>query len=263
MLSLNLLKHAIYSVKPLPPVKICYLIRSGEEQIAFNEKEQLRSASIIKLFILATAFYEQEKGNLSLSEQVCIPPSEIVGGAGVIPYLSGEQTYTYQQLLELMIIVSDNTATNALIDFIGLDNIHAFIQSIPCKHTKLERKLMDQDAIKAALENKTTCYDVMLLLDLFTEQNHILPKHCQEQILAILENQQFNSKLTAFSSYDSTIKTYHKTGELTGAEHDAAIFQTSEIQLKAVMLTEGWANNGEGQQFHQSAGAHIYRYLKS
>lgn len=261
-MSLKLLKHAIYSIKPLPPVKICYLIQSGDNQIAFNENKQIRSASIIKLFILAAAYYEEEKEKIDLSKQVHISPSDMVGGAGVIPYLSDKQTYTYQQLLELMIIVSDNTATNVLIDFIGLDNIHSFIQQMDAKYTKLERKLMDEEAIKLGLENWTTCYDVMLLLDLFIEPNSILPKHRQEQILAILENQQFNSKLTAFSSYDSTIKAFHKTGELTGAEHDAAIFKTADKLLKAVMLTEGWTNNGEGQQFHQKAGAHIYHYLK-
>ncbi|WP_152656963.1 serine hydrolase [Oceanobacillus sp. CFH 90083] len=261
-MSLKPLKQAMYSIKPLPPVKVCYLIQSGENQIAFNEQEQLRSASIIKLFILAAAYYEEERGNLDLSKQICIPSSNIAGGAGVIAYLSGKQTYTYQQLLELMIIVSDNTATNELIDFIGLDNIHAFIQKIHCNNTKLERKLMDEEAMKLGLENRTTCYDVMLLLNLFTEQNNILPTYRQDQILTILENQQFNSKLTAFSAYDSTIRTFHKTGELTGAEHDAAIFQTADKLLKAVMLTEGWTNNGEGQQFHQAAGARIYQYLK-
>lgn len=261
-MSLKLLKHAIYSIKPLPPVKICYLIKSEGNQIAFNEMKQLRAASIIKLFILAAAYYEEERGNIELSKQVNLPDSDIAGGAGVISYLSDKQTYTYQQLLELMIIVSDNTATNALIDFIGLDYIQAFIKKIHCNNTKLERKLMDEKAIQLGLENVTTCYDVMLLLDLFTEPNHIMPKHRQQQILTILENQQFNSKLTAFSSYDSDIKTFHKTGELTGAEHDAAIFQTADKLLKAVVLTEGWANNGEGQQFHQASGAHIYHYLK-
>lgn len=261
-MSLKLLKHAIYSIKPLPPVKICYLIQSGENEIAFNENKPLRSASIIKLFILLAAYYEEEKGKIDLSKQVHLSPSDMVGGSGIISYLSDKQTYTYQQLLELMIIVSDNTATNALIDFIGLDTIHAFIQQIGGKHTKLERKMMDEAAIKLGLENRTSCYDVMVLLNLLTEPNNILPKHRQEQMLAILENQQFNSKLTAFSAYDSTVKTFHKTGELTGAEHDAAIFQTADKLLKAVILTEGWSNNGEGQQFHQKAGAHIYRYLK-
>lgn len=261
-MSLKLLKHAIYSIKPLPPVNICYLIKYGEHRIAFNEMKQLRAASIIKLFILAAAYYEEERGNVNLSKQVSIPGLDLAGGSGIVSYLSDKQTYTYQQLLELMIIVSDNTATNALIDFIGLDSIQTFIEKIHCEDTKLERKLMDEKAIKLGLENVTTCYDVMLLLDLFTEDNNILPEHRRQQILTVLENQQFNSKLTAFSSYDSDIRTFHKTGELTGAEHDAAIFQTADKLLKAVMLTEGWANNGEGQQFHQAAGAHIYHYLK-
>lgn len=261
-MSLKRLKHAIYSIKPLHPVKICYLIKSGENQVAFNERIQLRAASIIKLFILAAAYYEEERGSLDLSKQVNIPGPDMAGGSGVISYLSDKQTYTYQQLLELMIIVSDNTATNALIDFIGLDSIQDFIEKIHCKDTTLERKLMDEKAIKLGLENVTTCYDVMLLLDLFTEDNNILPEHRRQQVLATLENQQFNSKLTAFSSYDSDIRTFNKTGELTGAEHDAAIFQTADKLLKAVMLTKGWTNNGKGQQFHQASGAHIYHYLK-
>lgn len=249
-------------MKPLPPITICYLIKSDDKYIAFNANKPLRSASIIKLFILAAAYYEEEQGGIDLSKQVNIPRSHMVGGAGVISYLSNNHTYTYQQLIELMIIVSDNTATNELIDFLGLDKIQAFIQKIHCTNTKLERKLMDAKAQKLSLENITTCSDVMLLLDLFTEPNDFLPEDRQQHILTILENQQFNSKLTAFSSHDSDVRTFHKTGELTGAEHDAAIFKTESQLLKAVMLTEGWANNGAGQQFHQAIGAQIYRYLK-
>ncbi|WP_080872235.1 serine hydrolase [Oceanobacillus timonensis] len=262
MFPLTLLKHAIDSIKPLPPIKICYFIRAGDEEIAFHHKEEVRAASIIKLFILAAAYYEEEKGNLDLSRQVCISSSDMAGGAGVIPYLSDKQTYTYQQLLELMIIVSDNTATNVLIDYIGLDNIHVFIQTIGCKQTTLERKLMDEEAIKHGLENKTTCYDVMHLLDFFTEPNDILSSYAQEKMLTILGNQQLNNKLTAYTSYDHTIRAFHKTGELNRAEHDAAIFQTADKLLKAVVLTEGWTNNGHGQQFHQKTGLHIYHYLK-
>lgn len=261
-MSLNQLKRAINSIKPLPPVTICYFIKSKGKAIAFKENQPLRSASIIKLFILAAAYYEEEQETINLSEQVDIPLSDMAGGSGIISYLSDQHIYTYQQLLELMVIVSDNTATNALIDFVGLNKIQAFIEKIGCKNTKLERKLMDEKAQQLGLENVTTCYDVMLLLDLFTEQNKFLSKHRQQQILTILENQQFNSKLTAFSSYDSEIRTFHKTGELTGAEHDATLFQTDNQLLKAVMLTEGWTNNGTGQQFHQAVGANIYRYLK-
>ncbi|MFD1064615.1 serine hydrolase [Oceanobacillus locisalsi] len=263
MLSLNLLKNAIDSIKPLPPVKVSYLMQSGEEEIAFNHKEELRAASIIKLFILAAAYCKTERGHLDLSKQVYISPSDAAGGAGIISCLSEKQTYTYQQLLELMIIVSDNTATNALIDYIGWENLHVFIQQIGCKHTVLERKLMDEEAKKLGLENKTSCLDVMHLLHLFTEPNHILSQHSREQILTILGNQQLNSKLTAFSSYDPNIQTCHKTGELNEAEHDAAIFQTADRLFKAVVLTDRWTNNGQGQQFHLAAGARIYQYLKN
>ncbi|MFS0750205.1 serine hydrolase [Oceanobacillus sp. 1P07AA] len=261
-MSLRYIETAFSAIKPAAPVSVSLIIKTNSGVICSKETKQMRSASIIKLFIMASAYYFKENGKFSLTEKVQISADSQVEGSGVLSYLTNIQSLTYQQLLELMIIVSDNTASNYLIERLGISNIQAFIEKLGCQRTKLERKFMDIGAQKLGKENVTSALDVLRLFDIFTEKNKFLGKNSQQHILHMLSNQQFNSKLTAYTEYDPLVTSYHKTGELKGVEHDAAIFVKDNKILKVVVLTEGWENNGDGQAFIASFGKVLHRFLQ-
>ncbi|MCT1576723.1 class A beta-lactamase-related serine hydrolase [Oceanobacillus kimchii] len=261
-MSLKYIERSLSAIKPAPPVSVSVILKTNTGIICSKETKQMQSASIIKLFILASAYHFKEIGKLSLTEKIRISTNGHVKGSGVISYLTDVPFLTYQQLLELMIIVSDNTASNYLIDRLGISNIQAFIESLGCQQTRLERKFMDVEAQKLGKENVTSALDVLRLFDIFTEKNNFLGENSQQHILHILNNQQFNSKLTAFTEYNPLVTSYHKTGELKGVEHDAAIFLQNNKFLKVVVLTEGWENNGDGQAFIASFGKVLHRFLQ-
>jgi len=101
-------------------------------------------------------------------------PSQRAGGSGVLHALSSLRTLTLADLLTLMTIVSDNTATNVVIDLIGMERVNQFCARLGLKGTVLRRKMMDADAVRAGLENTTTAHDQATLLDAIAGRN-LLP----------------------------------------------------------------------------------------
>ncbi len=179
------------------------------------------AASLIKIPILLAGFRQMEEGKFSLNEKVMIPKEEHVGGAGVLSALSDNISLTIEDLLTLMIIVSDNTATNLIIDRLGSNSIHSFCGSLKLKHTKLNRKLMDNKAMEQGINNFTSALDIITCLKAMDKSPQFSQKS-REKMLGILHHQQFNNKLP--SKMDGNrVYIANKTGELPGVEHDCAI----------------------------------------
>ena len=99
------------------------------------------SASTIKIFILGCLFDLAKKGEASLDEMLVYRKEHFVDGSGMIRSLAPGASLRAEDTAALMIICSDNIATNMLIDYLGLDRINDFIQRIGCSHTRLHRML--------------------------------------------------------------------------------------------------------------------------
>lgn len=237
-------------------------IRTHEGEITINATHQRKSASVAKLFILAEAFRQVERKTFSLDKLVYIEKESIVGGSGIINYLTDTPAYSYRNLLELMIIVSDNTASNVLLDIIGIENVNGFAKHIGCQHSLMERKFMDQDAQINGFENYTSAQDMILLLDLFSESSGFFTESNRHQMLNILSNQQLNDKLPKHIMDDEQVKFFHKTGELPGVEHDVAIIKYADKTIEAAVLSEGWETNGPGQKYITEIGRLLIDYIK-
>lgn len=126
----------------------------------FNSDYPIPSASLIKLPILLRLFLDAEEGRLSLDDAVSLDESNRVGGTGILDMLPAENKFPLSLLGTFMIILSDNCATNQLIDILGADRIQALIDELGMKATKLQRKMMDFAAIKAGRNNYTSARDM-------------------------------------------------------------------------------------------------------
>ena len=155
--------------------------------------EVVTAASTIKVPILAAALDEVDAGRLDLAQPSAIP-SQRTGRSGVLQALSHLNTLTLANLLTLMIIVSDNTATNVVIDLIGMERVNQFCAGAGLSGTVLRRKMMDADAARLGLENTTTAHDQATLLDAIAWRN-LLPAPLRAFALQALERQQFNHGL--------------------------------------------------------------------
>lgn len=109
--------------------------------IAYHADRLVKTASIIKLPILVHAALLVDAGQLGWEQRVPLDPSAVVPGMGVLRYLDAGINPTLRDLCVLMTIISDNTATNMLIDMLGIDQINARIIALGMTQTRLNRKV--------------------------------------------------------------------------------------------------------------------------
>ena len=116
------------------------LFPSWSTPLVKNDRQQ-SSASVIKIFILSTAYEMAEQGKLNLEEKIRVRRKDMVGGAGVLNSRAGEPVLSIRELLQLMITESDNTATNVLIDRLTFACIQDYCDTNGFTDTVLRRKI--------------------------------------------------------------------------------------------------------------------------
>ena len=94
------------------------------EAVGFNEDLPLIAASVIKLPVMVEAFRRIGAGELDPDERVTVPPEAKLPSCGALTYLHDGLTVTVMDLITLMIILSDNTATNLLIDRLDMEAVN-------------------------------------------------------------------------------------------------------------------------------------------
>ncbi|MFB4168974.1 serine hydrolase [Virgibacillus sp. JSM 102003] len=243
--------------------KFSIFIHTDDGNIAINAYEPRKAASLVKLPILIEAFRQLESDLFRADTLVYIERDMKVGGAGVINYLTSSNVYSYKNLMELMIIISDNTAANIVLDKVKMDHVNILAKHLKCEHTTIQRKFMDSVSQSAGFENYTSAYDMYHFLTVIANHGKTINNSSRSQILEILSNQQLEGKLASYLPFDSDIKLYHKSGELNGVEHDAAIFEYQNKRLEAVVMSEGWENNGIGNRHIADIGKLLIDYITS
>ena len=130
-----------------------------------QDEDVFESASVIKLWIMSCAYAMAEQGRLDLDSTVILREEDMVPGPGVpdyhsddveghltedmfpesgmLNYLHAGTELTVRDLIRLMILISDNTACNIMIDLLGMDNINCHISNLGCTRTILNRRLFD------------------------------------------------------------------------------------------------------------------------
>ncbi|MCC6019458.1 MAG: class A beta-lactamase-related serine hydrolase [Candidatus Verstraetearchaeota archaeon] len=200
------------------------ILDTGDE-IDINGEEIFPAASIIKIPILVEAFRQNLEGRIKLDEPITLRNEDKVGGMGILKELSPGIQLPFIDILTLMIIISDNTATNITIEKVGMKNVNEYMKQLGLKNTILQRKMMDLEARKRGLENLTTPRDMTILLQKIFEKTILDNKSC-EKILDILKRQQVNDRIPKY--LPENIPIAHKTGELPGVRHDVGIIYTEK-----------------------------------
>lgn len=217
-------------------VYVLYPQKSSKPFIYNNQK--WRSASMIKIFILATTMEMVKDGNLSLDQSLTLHSYDKVGGAGILGgYESGTQI-PLRKVLKLMITESDNTATNMIIDLVGMQTINDYIKEKNYNDTTLQRKMMDMDAIYVGRENYSSVRD---LGEIFTKiYNHQCVSYdCDEVMIKFLLEQ---TDTECLNSALPNLKIAHKTGALSGLfDEGGIIYGTNFGDVILVMMTENFA----------------------
>src|SRR5699024_5969310 len=110
-------------------------LSTGEMVFAHNAEITFPQASAIKIPILMEVFKQAQEGNFSLSDRRAIDPDLLVGGTGILKHLEGDLTKSIKNLSVLMITLSDNSATNILIDLVGMAAVNETLQEVGAGQT--------------------------------------------------------------------------------------------------------------------------------
>lgn len=191
------------------------------EQFAYNADLPVIAASVIKVPIMAEAFRQKEAGLLSFAEEITVHAEDCLPSCGVLTYMHRDITVQIGDLVTLMIILSDNTATNLLIDRLGMENINAMIESIGLTQTCCNRKLFQPELSAQGIQNYITAGDMCRMLQLLHE-GKVVSAEASAEMLRILGNQRLNGKMPFFL-HSMDIRCAHKTGEDDGITHDVGI----------------------------------------
>ena len=206
---------------------------------SINGDKKVLSASMIKLLILAELMKKISEDKFSLSDTIMMANFMKTGGDGVLKELNAGHHFTLKELATLMIIISDNQATNILIDFLGMENINLLGKELGLKESFLGRKMMDTEARKNGYDNYTCADDISLLFKLIYQEK-LINKEASQLMLEILLKQQQGERLQRYLPTD--IKIAHKCGDLDNLENDGGIIWLEEKVYILVVLTSRMSN---------------------
>jgi len=199
--------------------------------ITVNEKMLVPSASLVKVPIMLSYFYAAEEGRIKLDDNIKFRSFEKLPDK-----LSVKSGFIVEELFSPMITLSDNSATNALIDFLGFDALNGYFKKMGLKDTNLSRKMLDFKSRKKGIENYTTAYDMAYILDkLYRRQ--FLNKDVSEKCLILLNQQKINDRIPR-KLPKKEVLVAHKTGLERHICHDAGIVYTQKGNFLVCVLVK-------------------------
>ena len=134
-----------------PKFAVCFMRPQLDKEPFLFQSRPMRPASMIKMFVMAKAMSDIKNRMMSLDEMLTITSENVVGGAGSIAGEGVGAQVPVRRLIELMIIESDNTATNILMDRLGMENINQYLRDNGYRDTVIHHKMMLLNASTMAL----------------------------------------------------------------------------------------------------------------
>ena len=215
--------------------------------------EPFESASTIKIFVLGCLYDRAEQGKASLDEVLTYEDRHFVDGSGMIRSLGPGAKLRAGDVATLMIICSDNIATNMLIDYLGLDTINAFIRSIGCGATTLHRRLASDNWGEPL--GTITPRDMGRFFALLARGELVSPA-ASAAMRAILRQQHYNAMLTGnlppyYTDAEESgadpdlIYTASKSGSMDACRNDGGLVHTPYGDYVVVLMCKDFANKLE------------------
>lgn len=201
--------------------------------IEYNADMIFPSASLIKVPVMIALYDAQTQGRISLDETLSVERRLKAGGSGKLKYMRSGTKITIRQLIYTMITESDNTATNMLTDYLGLDYYNSFFSKLGLTQTNFARMIMDLRKRNQGIENYTTPREMAKLLEMIYEKRFT----GSDEMLAILRDSKTNDRLGATIPAEWNL--CHKTGLMRNCCHDVGVvFSPSSNYVICVLTSE-------------------------
>jgi beta-lactamase class A len=213
---------------------------------ALRADEAVRTASTIKLPILVTLFAEVEAGRAKWDETLILRDATKVGGAGVLAEFSDGLALPLRDVARMMIVVSDNTATNLILDRITADRVNVVMDELGLKRTRSLRKVLGsggpQGHSRAGRDKANERYGIgvstpreMVTLLEKVERGEVVSKTASAGIVEILKKQQFKDSI----GRHTTFPVASKSGALDRLRSDVGLVYTPKGVVAIALTVDG------------------------
>jgi beta-lactamase class A len=217
-------------------------LKTGEE-IYLNADEVMPTASLIKLPVMVETYWQANEGKVKLDTMLTLKKADKVQGSGILtPHFSDGASFSLRDAVRLMIVYSDNTATNMVLDQIGLPSTNARMEKLGLKDTKINAKVfradtrLDQERGKKYGLGSTTAREMVQLLEMI-EGGKVVSPEASKDMLDHLKRCDDKEKMTRFLPAGTVVA--HKTGSVNASKTDAGIIYTKSGPVVVCVLTDG------------------------
>ena len=232
---------------------VAILDLTSGEKFLLNGDEVFPQASSIKICVLTELYRQNQQGGrahladpYTVRAEDLVPDSDIMGGL-----TPGVTRVTNRDLATMVVAVSDNSATNVLIDRVGMDNVNSLMDSLGLHNTRLRRKMMDLNAAKQGRENVSTPREMMTLLEAIY-RGRVLNPAMTADLLKMLSTH----KDSAFRrALPDNVRAADKPGELEAVRNDSGIIYASNRPFILCVMTTYLERERDGEE----AISHIAR----
>ncbi len=210
---------------------------------ALRADEPVRTASTIKLPIMATVFQHVAQGKVKWDDEIILTKEKKKGGSGILFEFSDNTRLDLRSALHLMIVVSDNSATNLVLDKVPADSVNEFMATLGLKQTLSLRKVFGGGEAKAYADpankpfglGKSSPRDMVRLLEMLGK-GEVVSKEASAEMIAILKRQQLKDGL--WRGVPDNISTASKSGALDALRSDVGIIYSPNGRIAMAITVD-------------------------
>jgi serine-type D-Ala-D-Ala carboxypeptidase (penicillin-binding protein 5/6) len=240
------------------------------ESYEYEADKPMPTASLIKFPVMIATYEAVDQGKLSLDEMIELKKDDQVQGSGILTaHFSPGTKISLRDAIHLMIVYSDNTATNLVLDQLGLPATNECMERLGCSETRINSKVFRRDTSIAPERSKkyglgsTTAGDMVKLAELVYRKKVVNEDASQKMLEHMFA---CDDKLKVPRLLPEGTRVAHKTGSVTESRTDAGIMITPAGPIAFGILTDKnkdkrWADDNEGDMFCSKIGSAVYQYF--
>jgi beta-lactamase class A len=224
----------------------------------FPQASSIKIAVLVELYHQAQLSTQGESGKVKLTDLYTVRAADLVQDSDIMGGLTpGVTQLTNRDLATMMVAVSDNSATNVLIDRLGIENVNALLDSLGLHNTRLRRKMMDVKAATEGRENVSTPQDMLTLLEKIY-QGKVLDKEMTADFFKMLSTHK-----DSFIPRDlpDGLQIANKPGELEAVRNDSGIVFLQNRPYIICVMTTYLVRERDGEEAISKISAAAYRYF--
>jgi beta-lactamase class A len=230
-------------------------LTTGKHVAARLEREPMPTASAIKLSVLYELMKQVDAGTLSLDVATPVNRAQLVGGSGVLQFL-GTPSLSLRDHATLMIMVSDNSSTNIVIQAVGMDKVNARMAALGLGDIRLRRLMMDDAAVKRGDENVASPQSLARIAELLWRGEGLKPDSHQAALGML--------RLVSGSirqAVPGRVPVYAKTGGLPGVTTEAGVVAVEGRPFAISVMTTYVKTDGDGARVIRELTAAAFAYF--